>query len=832
MRKPSALFNELRRRRVLQTTLIYAGVAWLLIQVAAVTVPALEGPGWVVRVAILLAVIGLPVVIVVSWIFDIDPDRLRLTVTPDATDTASPSAATGISLPPPTPPGALIGRERDVDQVVSRLRSDARLVTLTGPGGTGKTRLAAAVAQALQTTFAGNVAFVQLAAVTDPSRVLQTIARALDVPEAEGRSVLDALGALVGDRHVLFVLDNLEQVLGAAPDIAALLARCPRLHILATSRSPLRIGAEVEYALAPLDLPAPQTPVAPDELDRYPATALFMERALSACPDMAPTQDQADAIVAICRRLDGLPLALELAAARVRVLDPQALLRRLEHALDVLTTGARDLPERQRTLRATIDWSYSLLKEPEQQLYRRLSVFEDGWTQDAAEAVCYHDMAETALDEMASLIEQGLVRPTGTPGRFDMLQTILEFARERLDESDEIEALRARHADYYLTVAEEVREGVAGPSQLDSMARADAEATNHQAALVYYRDRAEGGDAEAAENGLLLCGSFYLYWHIRGLHLSSREWSNAFLEAPWSPTASLGRARALATAGLASVTLGDFERGLSELLTGVEIARNVGSTQVEAQTLFMAAFAALSGGNLDDAQLYIEQSLDLHETGGLDWPWGKAFAQALRGIVRGAAGDPEGARSDLNDALAYQTQIGDYEGAGITYGGLGMVSVIEGDHKSALVHYADALRAYETVGDRPEEARILDSLAWSSLALDRTEDARTYFFLSFQAYDEVASLRGKGIALFGLAATEAALGYNERAIALEAAAEVFSEQEGIVNVYPSGSLAPDYLDRSREAVTPEKRERLVAEGQRWSVEEAVDYARERELAVA
>lgn len=832
MTQSSTLFGELKRRRVLRTTLIYAGVAWLLVQVAAVTVPALDGPDWVVRGAIFLGLIGLPVVVVLSWIFDIDPERLRLVVTPEDAGVAPPPVAEAISVPPPTLPGALIGRERDVDAIVGRLRADARMVTLTGPGGTGKTRLAAAAAEALQTTFSGGVAFVQLAAVTDPSLVLPTIARALDVPEAEGRSVLDGLGALVGTRHVLFVLDNLEQVLGAAPDIAALLARCPHLHVLATSRSPLRIGAEAEYPVAPLDLPAPGAAVAPDDLSRYPATALFMERAVNACPGFAPTAEQADAVVAICRRLDGLPLALELAAARVRVLDPPTLLQRLEHALDVLTTGARDLPERQRTLRATIDWSHSLLAEPEQQLYRRLAVFEGGWTQSAAEAVCYDGSAEAALDEMASLIEQGLVRPTGVPGRFDMLQTIREFARERLAESGEAETLRARHADHYLAVAEEIREGVAGASQLDSMARADAEAANHQAALAHYRGRSEEGDAEAAENGMLLCGSFYLYWHIRGLHVSSREWSDSFLEAPSSPTASLGRARALATAGLASVTLGEFERGLSELRTGAEIARTVGSTQVEAQTLFMTAFAALSGGNLDDARLYVEHSLDLHETGGLEWPWGKAFALALRGIVRGAVGDSEGALSDLDEALAYQTRIGDYEGAGIAYGGLGMLSVIEDDHQSALAHYADALRAYEMIGDRPEEARILDSLAWSSLALDRTDDARTYFFQSFQAYDEVASVRGKGLALFGLAATEAAEGHHERAVALEAAAEVFSEQEGIVNVYPSGSSAPDYLDRARGAVAPDERERLTALGRRWSVEEAVSVARDRPLAFA
>ena len=828
MRKPPALFGELRRRRVFRTTLIYGGVAWLLIQIAAVIVPALEWPDWIVRASIIVALVGLPVVIVISWIFDFDPERLQLTATPNARASAPTVVeSVAISLPPPTLPGALIGRERDVDHIVARIRSDARMITVTGPGGTGKTRLATAIAQALKTTFAGNVAFMELAAVTRADRVLPTIARALDLPEAEGRSVLDALGVLVGNRHVLFVLDNLEQVLGAASDIAALLARCPRLHILATSRSPLRIGAEEEYALAPLDLPAPGASVSPEDLGRYAATALFMERAVSARADLNPTPDQAAAIAAICRRLDGLPLALELAAARVRVLDPQALLKRLEHALDVLTTGARDLPERQRTLRATIDWSYSLLSESEKQLYRRLAVFEGGWTQDAAESVCYDDVSDAALDEMASLIEQGLVRPTGKPGRFDMLQTILEFARERLDESGEAEMLRARHADYYLKVADEIRVGVAGPSQMASMSRGDVEAANHQAALAHYLGRARQGDVEATEDGMLLCGALFLYWHIRGLHVSSGEWCHAFLELPNIPEQTLGRSRALATAGLASMTLGNFDQGIAESLQGAEIARQVGSTFDEALGLFMAGATAMAGGDLETANRHMQRSLDLHEPDQLDWPWGKAIAQTFLGIVKAALGDVEIAHSLIEDALATQTRIEDYEGIGASYGGLGLLADVAGDHEAAIAHYIEAKNAFATVGDRPEEARILDSLAWSSLALSRTDDARSYFFQSFQAYDEVASVRGKGLALIGLATTEAIEGNDERAVALEAAAKVFSEQEGIVTPYPQGVSAGEFLDRARERVTPDEVARLTSEARRWSVEEAVSFARER-----
>ena len=817
-------FAELKRRKVIRPTLIYAGLAWIAIQVVAVLVPILGGPPWLVRVLVVVILLGLPVAVVASWLVGFDPDRFRLAA-PTEDERAERTRAgdsAPISRSSPVPASPLIGRKAEVEAVAALLGGEARVVTITGPGGTGKTRLAIAVADRVEGAFPDGVAFVSLAAVAEASDVLPALARALDVPEAEGRALADGLATRLGDRRVLLVLDNVEHVVEAAPDLAAVLARCPALRVLATSRAPLKIGAEAEYPLHPLALPDAALP--PDDLAHVPSVALFVARAQKARPDFVLTAETAGAVAAICRRLDGLPLALELAAARVRVLDPQALLDRLARSLDVLTTGDRDLPERQRTLRATIAWSHDLLTEPEQQLFRRLAVFAGGWTQDAAEAVGYDGDASRALDEVSSLVEKGLVQPAGVPGRFDLLQTIRAFAGERLDASGEAEAIRARHAAYYLIVAEEVRVGVAGPRQLEAMARADVEAANHRAVLAHDRQRAALGDAEAAESGLRLCGSFWLYWHIRGLHVSALEWSDAFLNAPASPAASLGRCRALASAGLAATTLGDFARGVADCLTGAGIARDLGSAQDEARNWFMAGFGALSSGDLDAARTYLDRSLGLHRTGGLDWAWGEAIVHTVLGIVDAATGDPESARSRFDHALAVQTEIGDYEGAGITYGGLGMLAVVAGDHEAALDHYDDAFRAFATVGDRPEEARVLDALAWSSLALNRTDDARSYFLQSFQAYNEVASVRGQGLALLGLAATEAADGHDERALALEAAAEVFSEQAGIVNVYPSGSEAPDVLERARVRVAPDERERLAAGGRRLSVAEAVQLA--------
>ena len=330
-----------------------------------------------------------------------------------STRTVADEDVSRILRPPPVPSTPLIGREETLEAAAERLRSGARLLTITGYGGTGKTRFAIELFDRHASGHAGGAAFVSLASVTAAADVLPTLATALAIPEAQGRSALDALATVVGSRDVLLVLDNLEQVLDAAEDVAALVARCPRLRVIATSRAPLKVGAETEFSLPPLELPAAGAQ-ALDVLRRCPSVSLFVQRAAKVKPGFALCEANAAPIAEICRRLDGLPLALELAAARARILEPAALLQRLDHALDLLTSGDRDLPLRQRTLRAAISWSYSLLDAQEQRLLRRLSCFHEGWTLEAMEQVCYAaDERPRALDELDSLVEKGLVRVVG-----------------------------------------------------------------------------------------------------------------------------------------------------------------------------------------------------------------------------------------------------------------------------------------------------------------------------------------------------------------------------------------------------------------------------------
>src|SRR5579862_5021747 len=324
----------------------------------------------------------------------------------------------------PEPSSALVGRGSELAALTDLSRAH-RVVTITGPGGVGKTRLVIELGRALATEFPDGVAFVGLAEVADPADFLPALAAALDVKESEERSAVDGLVALIGDKRVLLVLDNFEQIVSAAPEVAALVERCPGLRIVTTSRTPLRIDAERTYELAPLA--------------QSPAMALFAERAQRAGP-FRLTAETADAVASICARLDGLPLALELAAARVRLLGAEALLERLDHVLDVLTVGRRDSPERQQTLRATIDWSHALLDTSEQTVFRRLAVFAAGCTPTDAEAVTGAQLAQ-----LESLVDMALAQ-VGRDGRLRMLQTIGEYARERLDASGEAAATAARHA--------------------------------------------------------------------------------------------------------------------------------------------------------------------------------------------------------------------------------------------------------------------------------------------------------------------------------------------------------------------------------------------------
>jgi predicted ATPase/class 3 adenylate cyclase len=722
------------------------------------------------------------------------------------------------NLPDPVAP--LVGRAADLASLVDLARAH-RVVTITGPGGVGKTRTVVELGRLLAPEFLDGVAFVALADVTEAADFLPALADALDVKEAEGRILGDGVAALIGDKKALLLLDNLEQVVSAASEVAGLIEQCPGLRIVTTSRTPLKIAAEREYPLAPLALPPPSDTDSTESHMAYPAIALFVERATTTRGSFELTAENAGAVAAVCRRLDGLPLALELAAARLRLLSPEALLERLDRALDVLTSGPRDIPERQQTLRATIDWSHSLLGESEQCLFRRMAVFAGGCTFADLEAVCA-DPGETILDELESLVDKALVQTDGQGDRLRMLQTIGEYARERLEAAGETRDVALRHARRYAELADEIRDGIEGADQVGSLERGIAEDGNLQAALDTLLATGRDGDAAASEAGLQLCGALWLYWHIRGKNLTAREYTASFVDADTGSSPTVGRAGALLTAGLASWALGQFERANDEWAEAYRIA-----AECEAdRELCMGAFCqglGLIGFDLDTGLKWTRESIERSRALGLTWAQG--FASTSDGILHTVAGDLDTAQARYSQALEIQQRIGDEEGAGLSLGGLAQLASIRGDLAGALDLYRLSLAAFEAIGDRAEEARILSEMAWTHLRHGDPALARRYFLDSVQAYTDVASVRGVGLSLIGLAATEAVEDRPEKAVQIAAAAEVYAHQEGIVNVYSDETPGREFVDQARAALSADDVARATEVGRMLTIKEALDLAR-------
>ena len=727
-----------------------------------------------------------------------------------------------VSLPSnlPEPVGPLLGRATELDLLVASVR-DHRVVTITGPGGVGKTRCMIELGRVLAPDFLDGVAFIPLADILEADTFVRALAAALDVKEAEERTLGDGVISLIGDNKALLLLDNLEQIVSAAPDIARLVAACPRLRIVITSRTLLRIAAEREFPLAPLALPASADAGSSELLLDYPAVALFVERARASKGGFALTPQNAGAVIEVCRRLDGLPLALELAAARLRILSPEALLERLDHALNVLTSGPRDTAERHHTLRATIDWSHALLTESEQRLFRRMAVFVGGCTLADVEAVC-SEPGEASLEELESLVDKALVQVDGRGDRLRMLQTIGEYARERLEDSREARVIALRHAQRYAAVARDIRDTIEGTDQVGAVERGIAEEGNLQAALDTLLASAKRGDRTALEQGLQLTGDLWMYWHIRGKNLSSRGYATAFFDLDPVGAPTVGRAGALLTVGLGSWMSGQFERSAAEWGNAHRIAAELDAGREMCLAELCGALAVL-GSDVDAGLTLTKESAE--RAGALGFTWAQALAWTVNGMFQALAGDLGAATTRYTDALAIQQRLGDKEGGGMSLGGLAELASGRGDPVAAIDLYGQSLEAFEAVGDRGEEARILSEIAWTHLRNDDAALARRYFFESVQAHTDVASVRGVGLSLIGLAATEAAELRPDRAVQIAAAAEVYANQEGIVVIYSDENPGRDFVEKARASLSDMDAARATDIGRQLTIKQVLDLAR-------
>lgn len=611
----------------------------------------------------------------------------------------------------PAEPTPLIGRDQDVVTVRTRLLNDeARLLTLVGPPGVGKTRLAIHVAADLLDDFGDGVYFVALAPVSDPNLVAATIARTLGINKTVVYSFADRLKEYLRDRHMLLVLDNFEQVITAAPLVSELLAECLWLSILVTSRASLRIRRERQFPVPPLALPIRvDDGYETAELMNFSAIALFTERAKAVRLDFSPTADNAAAITAICAHLDGLPLAIELVAARTRVLPPQVLLEQLDRRLMLHTDGLRDVSERHRTLHNAIDWSYALLTLEEQLLLARLSVFVGGWTLEAADRLncdIIPHAPRVTFDTLTSLVDNNLVvlQEHGDELRFTLLETVRAYALERLAAKGEEKMIRQRHAEYYLALAEEADPHLRTTAQLVWLDRLEIESDNLRTALAWLIERTENTEA-----GLRLAGALGRYWTIRGNVSEGRDWSAKALQRG-SDAEALLRARVLARAG-ALAWPGDLAAARLLLEESIVLCRELGPSHEGELALTLTAFALVMAyqADCDSVQVAAEEALTLFRAAGDKW--GMALALAVVGEAHLLRHDHSGACSRFEESLALFRETGDKWGIGIPLLNWGYTDSLQGNLDAARARLEESIAMHRDIGERVMLALSLNILA-------------------------------------------------------------------------------------------------------------------------
>jgi predicted ATPase len=644
------------------------------------------------------------------------------------------------------------------------------------------------------------------------------IAQALQVKQGAGQTIAEALKQYLQEKQLLLVLDNFERLLEAGPSLAQLLAACPRLKVLVTSREVLRFQGEHSYEVPPLTLPTAGHRPSPEQLGRYEGIRLFMQRAQAANSQFTITTENAPAVVELCWRLDGLPLAIELAAARVRLLPPEAVLARLGNRLGLLTSGARDLPDRQRTLRATLDWSYGLLDVAERLLFARLAVFVGGWTLEAAEAICDVGSEAEVLQIMSALVDKSLMHQQGSiqhEPRFAMLETVREYALERLEESGELERLRRRHASYFLKLAKEEERASQGPLQRAWLDRLETEHDNLRAALAW--SLTSQGDTEM---GLQLSGALSHFWYLREHHSESRMWLQSALER--GSDATTARAKVLVGAGRLAWFQGELVRANTLLKESLALYQDLGDDAGAAFALLVLGRTAVSQGDRGRGKALVEESLALFRKQGNMW----GIARALIVLGDGALfeGDIDQATAKFQKSLDTSRDLEDAEGIALSLLYLGRAAHMREDDARSNTLLQESLVVFKDSGDSRGVAEVL--LELGRAARTQGYDARA-LALCRESLDLSRKLDNKSLIAFcltTLAGVFQAVGDAARAARLFGAAEMLLQSLDAV-LDPGGSLEYDSdLAAARAQLGEPAFEEARAEGWAMTFEQAVAYA--------
>jgi predicted ATPase/class 3 adenylate cyclase len=677
---------------------------------------------------------------------------------------------------------SFIGREREIADLSDRLRR-GRLLTLSGPGGTGKTRLAVQVAAEALLEFADGAIFVDLAPVSDPALVGSAIASALGVREEVGRPLLDTLSDYLRDKEVLLVLDNFEHVLEAAGEVAGLVMAASRCKFLVTSRSPLQLYGEEEVPLPPLSVPDVQGPHDPRSLAGFDAVRLFLDRAASARPGFGLDEETTPIVAEICARLDGLPLAIELAASRLRVLSLQEIRGRLGDRLPLLVSAARNVPERQRTLRAAIGWSYDLLGDTEARLFARLSVFAGGATLEAADAVANpdRDLKFDTLDGMSSLVDNSLLRHSDVDGesRFGMLETIRQFAAQRLAAHGEDDRTGRRYAEFFVGLAERAEPEFTGEDQAAWLGRFEREHDNIRAALRWSIQSGE------AESGLRIAAAIWRFWEQHGHLTEGRQWLRELLALPAAAPPTVARALALGAAGSLAWWQND----------------------------------------LVDTQRYYEESLATAlQVGDVMAEYDAFYNLAHVPVV---TGDLEGAMGPLQESLARARELGDKRRIAAAISSFAYVLFMRGDYEAALPLNEESISLARESGNRFVLAESVETVGQIHRMLGNYEASRGAYLESLMLKKEAENLPGVLTTLFMLSALESAEGRHERALRLFGAASAMKDR--VAGEPPMVALnLGDPVGPARQAMGEAAAAKAIEDGRAMDPDTAVAYAHEQE----
>jgi predicted ATPase len=732
---------------------------------------------------------------------------------------ASPSIKALPNLP--VPPTNFIGREAALEDIKGLLlQPQVRLVTLTGPGGTGKTRLGLEAGRAMLEHFSHGVYFIDLAAIRDPDLVVTTAAHTIGIREGGGRSPLENTKDYLANKQMLLLFDNFEQIVGAAPVVAELLAAAPGVKALVTSRIALRLRGEHEYPIPPLSTPSDTGQPLTETLE-YEAVALFRQQAQSVQPQFEITEENSAAVIEICRRLDGLPLAIEIAAARIKMLPLEAVRKRLDQSLKLLVGGAKDLPDRQQTLRRTIDWSFELLGAEEQSLFARLGVFAGGFTLEAAERACNPTGDIDVFSGIETLLNSSLLRRVKSVSdepRFDMLQTLRDYALEKAEGAGIAEELHRAHCEYFAgLIAGELGAGIYSAQSVMWLQRFNEEHDNCRAALSWALQHEEGIPLAVT----MITPGLFWFWYRYGHLQEGREWTERALDNTQGLTDSPIRAAALIGAASLAMWAGDLIVADRLARESVEISERLGSDPILAEAKFIYGVTLINQGRDKDAYLHLVDALELFDQQHLLWLKGTALVH-LANVSLGL-GDPGQAVQWLDMARSFMKEVGDPWHTAFALSNYGEVARAQGDYDQAEQFYRQTAEWYAQADAPGDQARLVNVFGYIAQHKGDFEEAKALFYESLNDFRELGNQRGIAECLAGLAGLAAEQGKCEWAAPLLSAAESQLKALGS-DWWPADRVEIERArDRLRSTLQDEF-ETCWAKGSTMSLEEAVIYA--------